>query len=218
DRTGKIIAQAPVPPFSLEELEAALGRLRGEIEQEPPMFSAVRVDGQRLYELARQGKEVERAARKVTVHSMTLVELSLPDLRLSVRCSKGTYVRTLAHDLGEALGCHAHLTALRRTESAGFTLERAVTLDELRRLPEEELAKRVFGPSEALAGLPLVVVPAHLITRLAQGQRLPIAELGIPVGTDGERVRMASEAGELLAVAQWKEAGLHYLRVLMRCG
>ncbi|HEY3452875.1 MAG TPA: tRNA pseudouridine(55) synthase TruB [Myxococcales bacterium] len=215
DRTGKVIAEAPVPQsLTREALEQALDRFRGEIDQAPPMYSAVRVDGKRLYELAREGKEVDRIARRVTVHELQVLDLSLPDLRMRVRCSKGTYIRTLAHDLGEVLGCHAHLTALRRTESTGFSIAQAVTLDELTRLNRDALASRILTPSQALAALPAVVVPDALVVRLTQGQRLPVAELNLAVGQDGERVRMLSTAGELLAVAEWRAGGLQYLRVL----
>jgi len=172
--------------------------------------------GRDLTQLAREGKQVERAARRVTVHRLELIELTSPDLRLRVHCSKGTYVRTLAHDLGEALGCHAHLTALRRTQSAGFSIEQAVTLDALTRMDREALQARIRTPSQALGALPAVVVPEGLVARLMQGQRLPIAELGTGAGRDGERVRMVSAAEELLAVAEWKAAGLRYLRVLAR--
>ena len=216
DRTGKIIARSEVPPLCAADLEEALQRFRGEIDQVPPMFSAVRVEGRHLYELAREGREVEREKRRVTVHALELVEVLLPEVRLRIRCSKGTYVRTLAHDLGEALGCHAHLTALRRTESGGFTLSQAVRLEELARLSVDEVARRVLTENQALGFLPAIEVPAELVTRLKQGQRLPIAALKVEPAPDAERVRMVSQEGELLAVAEWKGGGLRYLRVLAR--
>ncbi|MGC4116711.1 MAG: tRNA pseudouridine(55) synthase TruB [Myxococcales bacterium] len=135
-----------------------------------------------------------------------------------MRCSKGTYVRTLGHDLGEALGCHAHLTSLRRTESAGFSIEQAITLDQLTRLGAEAVASKLLTLSQALGALPSVQVPVALVVRLTQGQRLPLAELGLRPCPDGERVRMVSTTGELLAVAEWKSAGLQYLRVLAGAG
>jgi tRNA pseudouridine55 synthase len=158
DRTGKVIAEAPVPPtLTRDSLEQVLARFRGEIDQAPPMYSAIRVDGKRLYELAREGKEVARAARRVTVHELEVLDFAPPDLRVRVRCSKGTYVRTLGHDLGEALGCHAHLTALRRTESAGFSIDQAVTLDvlsQLARTAPEALAARLLTPARPSAPCP----------------------------------------------------------------
>jgi len=218
DRTGKIIARAEVPALCRADIEKALQRFRGEIDQTPPMFSAVRVDGRHLYELAREGKEVERQTRRVTVHDFELVELASPRLRLKIRCSKGTYVRTLGHDLGEALGCHAHLTALRRTESGGFTLDQSVRLDDLARLSPVEVASRVLTPSQALGFLPAIEIPSELVTRLVQGQRLPIAALKIDPGPDGQRARLLSQEGGLLAVAEWNGGGLQYLRVLARAG
>ncbi|HET9452179.1 MAG TPA: tRNA pseudouridine(55) synthase TruB, partial [Aggregicoccus sp.] len=131
DAEGKVVREAPVPPLSLELLEPALARFRGSFEQLPPMYSAVKVDGKRLYALARAGEEVERAARRVTVHELTLRDFSASELKLSVRCSKGFFVRTLAFDLGRALGCGAHLTALRRTASGPFTLAHALPLAQL---------------------------------------------------------------------------------------
>ena len=219
DRTGRIVAEAPVPStLTAQVVERALDRFRGEIAQAPPMFSAVRVDGKRLYELAREGKEIERAARPVVIRRLELLELSLPSLRLRVHCSKGTYVRTLAHDLGEALGCHAHLTALRRTRSAGFGIDQSVSLDLLSRMDQAALQERILTPSQALAALPAVVVPDGLIGRVAQGQRLAAAALGVPAGEDGERVRMVSPKGALLAVAEWRLAELSYLRVQAKPG
>ena len=218
DRTGKIVSEAPVPPLTAEQIEPVLARFRGEIDQAPPMYSAVRVAGKRLYELAREGKQVERATRKVTVHALTLAALELPRLRLSVRCSKGTYVRTLAHDIGEALGCHAHLSALRRTESGGFTLDQAVPLGALRQMAPEEVTSRILTPNQALSCLPAVQLPAALAAKVPKGQTLPVEDLKAQPLPEGRRVRLVSEAGDLLAVAEWKNGGLSYVRVLVRSG
>ena len=115
-----------------EEIEAALENFRGEILQVPPMYSAIKIRGKRLYELARKGQEVERTPRPVTIHALELLEQTgETEYRLRVRCSKGTYVRTLCHDIGQALGCGGCMSALRRTMAAGFTLEQAVTLEEV---------------------------------------------------------------------------------------
>ncbi len=213
DLTGKVLAEAPVPTLTREQIEQALERFRGEIDQAPPMFSAVKVDGKRLYELARRGEQVERVTRKVVVHRLELLELALPELKLAVRCSKGTYVRTLGHDLGEALGCHAHLTALRRVESAGFRLEQAITLRELAEDPAAA-ATRLISPRDALASLPEVVVEQATAARIAQGQRLPGSML--PPPQEGQRLRLSSAAGDLLAVGEWREGTLRYLCVLVR--
>lgn len=135
DRDGALLEERPVDP-SLDEarVEAAMQSFRGEILQRPPMYSAVKVGGKRLYEYARAGEEVARAERPVTIHRLTLLSLSLPELRFEVHCSKGTYVRVLAAELGEALGCGGHLTELRRTHTGRFDLQQAVKLDDLEEL------------------------------------------------------------------------------------
>jgi len=177
------------------------------------MFSAIRVDGRRLYDLAREGKEVERAARRVVVHELELLEIALPQLRLRVRCSKGTYVRTLAHDLGEALGCYAHLSALRRTMSAGFRLEHARTLADLEKVPRDELAGTLLTENEALARMPSLPVDPTAAERVRHGRRLAAEELGV-AAVEGQRFTVVSPDKELLAVAEWREGVLCYLRVL----
>ena len=131
DTSGETLGTHPAS-VTRTELEAVLPRFTGEIEQIPPMYSAIKIGGKKLYELARQGKEVERRPRPVTIHALELVEQTAPgDYVLRVRCSKGTYVRTLCHDIGQALGCGGCMAALRRTMAAGFTLSDAVTLEQV---------------------------------------------------------------------------------------
>ncbi len=133
DADGEIIDSLPVPELTREQLEAALVEFRGEISQIPPMYSALRHQGKRLYELARQGEEVERPPRQVTIHELSLDRIELPELELSLRCSKGTYVRTLVEDLGKRLGCGAHVIALRRTHVGPFAAESGlITIDFIR--------------------------------------------------------------------------------------
>ena len=131
DVTGTVLETNPVT-VTAADIEAVLPRFRGDIEQIPPMYSAIKVDGKKLYDLARKGKEVERKPRPVTIHALELGEqLSETDFRLRVECSKGTYIRTLCHDIGQALGCGATMAELRRTCAAGYTLEQAVTLEQV---------------------------------------------------------------------------------------
>ena len=131
DTEGETLTQAPVTVRG-EELEAVLPRFTGEISQIPPMFSAIKINGQKLYDLARQGKEVERKARAVTIFALEVVEqVSETDYILRIRCSKGTYVRTLCHDIGQVLGCGGRMFSLRRTMAAGFTLDESVTLEQM---------------------------------------------------------------------------------------
>ena len=215
DRTGVVVARAEVPPLTVEALEAALARLRGPILQAPPMYSAVRVEGKRLYELARAGQVVERVARPVTVYELALRQFEPPVLGLFVRCSKGTYVRTLAHDLGEALGCHAHLTALRRTAAAGFAIGQAIDLETLARMGADGARGRIIPEEEALAFLPSLQVDAATAGRVKSGQRLGEGELpGLAALSEGARLRLTAGGGELLAVAERRGGVAKYLRVL----
>ena len=132
DITGETVAEKPLPEnFSKETLEKAMEGFRGEILQTPPMFSALKINGQKLYKAARSGKEIEREKRPVTIYDFRLLTLKGNEASFTCRCSKGTYVRTLAHDLGQKLGCGAALTSLRRTEGCFSAIEEGHTLDEL---------------------------------------------------------------------------------------
>lgn len=131
DAEGKITAQLPVPPISTGQLEEVLAQFTGEYDQYPPVFSAIKKDGKPLYELARAGKEVKTEARKVIVYSIRLQAFDSPRIHLEVHCGSGFYVRSLAHDVGQTLGCGAHLTALRRTAVGPYALAHAWTMEEL---------------------------------------------------------------------------------------
>ena len=145
DTEGETLTQSPVT-VGQEELEAVLPRFTGEISQIPPMFSAIKINGQKLYDLARQGKEVERKARAVTIFTLEVVEqVSETDYILRIRCSKGTYVRTLCHDIGQALGCGGCMFSLRRTMAAGFTLDESVTLERM-----QEGGEALLRPTDSL--------------------------------------------------------------------
>jgi len=171
DLSGAVLETRPVPPLDAASIEAALPPFVGVIRQVPPMFSALRRGGKRLYELARQGVEVEREPREVTIHSIGLVSVSLPDFVIRVRCGKGTYVRTLAADLGSALGCGAALAGLVRTRVGPYTLETAVSWDEVRLARTgEALWARLLPPDSALAGLAAVRLDADGARAFAHGQ------------------------------------------------
>lgn len=145
DTEGQTLTQSPVT-VGREELEAVLPWFTGEISQIPPMFSAIKINGQKLYDLARQGKEVERKARTVTIFVLEVVEqVSETDYILRIRCSKGTYVRTLCHDIGQALGCGGCMFSLRRTMAAGFTLDESVTLEQM-----QEGGEALLRPTDSL--------------------------------------------------------------------
>ena len=149
DVTGRVLEERPVT-CAPAEVEAALAAFRGEILQVPPMYSAVKIGGKKLYELARKGREVERKPRPVTIHALEVLERTgAGDYLLRVRCSKGTYVRTLCHDVGAALGCGGTLSALRRTEAAGFGLDRAVRLEDVQAAADRGEAERLLLPVDA---------------------------------------------------------------------
>lgn len=145
DREGEVLETHPVPPFPREHLDEAFAQFTGEFEQIPPMVSAIKKDGVPLYKLARKGQEIERDPRPVEVFSYEIEKVELPKITFRVVCSKGFYVRTYAHDIGQALTCGAHLSALRRTRSGRFTLEHAVPVEELKTASREELAPRILS-------------------------------------------------------------------------
>jgi tRNA pseudouridine55 synthase len=153
DLTGNIVARAPAGFAGVDEaaLSEALSRFKGTIEQIPPMYSALKRDGKPLYEYARAGIEVERAPRQVTIYRIELLSCAGMTAEIEVACSKGTYIRTLAQDIGRALGCHAHLAALRRTQVGPFSLDRAIALDALQALPDPKQA--LLAMNELPAGL-----------------------------------------------------------------
>jgi tRNA pseudouridine55 synthase len=181
DAEGRETGRGDPSGLDAERVAAALRGFVGEIDQVPPMYSAVRVAGRRLHESARAGKTVERAPRRVVIHSLDLLAFEPPRdglarARVAVRCGKGTYVRTIASALGEAVGVPAHLGALRRTASGPFTLEKALSLDDVERLAREapaEVAARLVAPADALAAFPSVPVTLPEIRALAQGKTLP---------------------------------------------
>ena len=149
DTSGQVLHRTEELP-DRAALEAVLPRFTGEISQLPPMYSAIKIGGKKLYELARKGREVERKPRPVTIHALELLERTgAGDYLLRVRCSKGTYVRTLCHDVGAALGCGGTLSALRRTEAAGFGLDRAVRLEDVQAAADRGEAERLLLPVDA---------------------------------------------------------------------
>jgi tRNA pseudouridine55 synthase len=145
DSDGQVTETKPVPGFSREQLEAAFSKFHGDFYQIPPMVSAIKKDGVPLYKLARQGKTVEREPRFVHVYAHEIQAVRMPEIDFRVVCSKGFYVRTYAHDIGQELGCGAHLKSLRRTKSGRFTVDGAVAVDELKNGPREAILQRVLS-------------------------------------------------------------------------
>lgn len=199
DAEGDVIEKKPAAVRE-DALAAALGRFRGEIEQVPPMHSALKHKGTPLYKLARRGEKVERAPRRVRICELHLMHHRDSELVVRVRCSKGTYVRVLAEDIGEALGTGAHLSALRRTASGRFRVEQAATLQSLQEMPEEDRQRLVLPLPALLDGLPRAELGAAEEARLRQGQALKIsglhAGLCAVVRPDGAVIGLGSADGE----------------------
>jgi tRNA pseudouridine55 synthase len=145
DRQGEIVEQRPVPPLGENEVRAAFEKFRGDFYQLPPMVSAKKHGGVPLYKLARQGKVVEREPRLVHVYRYTIDRITIPEIDFSVVCSKGFYVRTYVHDIGEALGCGAHLKSLRRTKSGRFDVANAISIDEIKDSPRDDIVRRILS-------------------------------------------------------------------------
>lgn len=187
DAEGEVTATSAVRPDAAA-IEAVLARFTGAIEQRPPAYSALKVDGRRAYARARAGETVELAPRSVTVHALKLVSAGPDDASFSLQCSKGTYVRSLARDLGEALGTVAHVSALRRTRAGPFVLAQAISLDNLAALLQEaRLEQAVLPLTAGLDDIPAFVVSPEEALALRQGRTLPghPALHGLYLATDG---------------------------------
>jgi len=211
DATGRVVAERPVD-VSPAALERALAGLRGPIEQRPPAFSAVQVGGRRLYDLARRGQPVEAPLRSVTIHELTLVEFDPPRATIEMLCSKGTYVRSLVHDLGRALGCGAHLSALRRLASGAFELADAFALDAAVAAIGDGRGLELLRPLElAVADLPVVSPGADGVAALRRGQPwAPPGQPSWPIMLG----RAHGPGGELVAIVEWRQGAWWPRKVL----
>jgi tRNA pseudouridine55 synthase len=222
DAAGRTLETRPTEGLSEEGVRAALREFVGLVEQTPPMYSARKVEGRRLYELARAGEEVEREARQVHIDEAKLVFFRPPDAGIFVRCSKGTYLRTLAHDLGQKLGCGGHLKGLKRVRVGPFALEDSVGLDTLMaaaREGPESLDRFLFPLSRALADLAELQLDAQLARRVAHGHvpgPADLSRLKAAPFPRGRKVRLMDPEGRVLAVGESDGVGtLKLLRVLV---
>ena len=199
DLDSKIVEERPVPDLDEATIHQVITHYTGEIEQLPPMISAVKIGGQRLYKMARKGQEVERPLRRVTVYEFALLGYSSPNARIRVRCSRGTYVRTLCHDVGQELGCGATLAALRRTRVGKHSIDDAATLDELK--TQDDVRSRLIEIDHVL-DLPEVQIPnAHRRLVESGGVLYPTHLLQTcPVNTGW--VQIKTESGKLLALGE----------------
>lgn len=206
DSDGEVLETRDVPEIGDQQLEAVLETFRGEGEQVPSMFSALKKDGKKLYELAREGVEVEREARPIHIFDLTVTDRGSDWVSLRVHCSKGTYVRSLVEDIGRALDCGAHVVQLRRTDVAGFDASRMVTLDELNSLRDDrafEAMDALCGPINSLADhLPRFELTAEEVNWILQGQSLIIP--GAPTSGD---LALVDAQGQLVALGAMADDG-----------
>ncbi len=189
DSEGKIIEEKPVPELSLEEIEVCLQGFSGEIEQVPPMYSALKHKGRKLYELAREGKIIERKARRITIFELKLLNATSDSLTLDVFCSKGTYIRSLAEDIGHKLGCGGTVVELRRMQAGQFKIEDALTLEQLQQMDPEKLKGLLIDVDKPLEGMPALELSASQAILIRQGQQIKMEKTETIQGM----VRMYSE-------------------------
>ncbi len=201
DSEGQILETRPVET-GRRRIEKALRQFQGRISQTPPMFSAIKQNGQPLYKLARQGIEVERKPREVEIYEISIEDFSEDRLRLEIHCSKGTYIRSLAHDLGQILGCGAHVVGLRRLQAGSFTIDQAVTMETLQETPAEEHAGLLLPADQALLDLPEVSLTSLATHYLLQGQPVSVRH-SHPPGW----VRLYAEGAQFLGMGQVLDDG-----------
>jgi tRNA pseudouridine55 synthase len=191
DAEGKIIEEKPIPELSLDEIEQCLQSFTGEIDQIPPMYSALKHKGRKLYELAREGKIIERKARKVTIFELHLLNVTTNSLTLDVFCSKGTYIRSLAEDIGHKLGCGGTVVALRRLQAGQFRLEDALTLEQLQEKNLESLMACLLDVDKPLDGIPVLELSSKQAVLIKHGQQINVDNKQVEAKQG--KVRMYSE-------------------------
>jgi tRNA pseudouridine55 synthase len=207
DATGHVLETAPdaaVAQITATQIDAVARRFVGRIEQQPPVYSALKHKGTPLYRLARKGHPVQKPPRAVHIDDVQILSVDLPRVRFAVTCSPGTYIRTLAADMGAALGCGGHLEALRRTASSGFTLADALPLSAIAPAVErvsETVADHWIDMPAALKGMPEIRASGAMLNKIAHGQRLTEHEVNGSAG-DGPYVKVIGISGELVAVLE----------------
>lgn len=215
DSQGKVLDTREYTPPSLERIKEVLADFLGEIRQRPPAFSALKVSGVPSYRLARQGSSPKHDERTVTIRSIDLIDFQDPLVKFSVHCSKGTYVRTLCADIGERLGMGAHLASLIRTRAGRFTLEQAISLEQLAEMTAGgSVASALISPEQALQELLSVTVDRAAADRIAHGSSLEVPSGDLPDGATNP-IRILGHDGQLLAVARVRDKLLQPETVLI---
>lgn len=210
DTTGTVLAEHPVT-CTEEEVAACIQTFQGTQEQIPPMYSALKVNGKKLYELARQGVEVERKARTITIEEIRIDKIQLPEVTITVTCSKGTYIRTLCHDIGQKLGCGGCMKSLLRTRVGIFSIEESLTLAQIEALRDEgSLESRIYPVDSVFGEYPQITLSEEALRLVKNGNPLPKRMLELLAVTDGMRVRLYDSEGVFLAVYAWNQERKSY--------
>ena len=222
DTSGTVLKQGDTSALVVNEVEQAILSFVGEYDQIPPMYSALKVNGKKLYELAREGKTVERKARRVQIHNIRILEIDLPRVRMEVECSKGTYIRTLCHDIGEKLGCGGCMENLIRTKVSCFELKDSYKLEEIAKIKAEGNLEKVLMPLDALfPQYPQIVVKKKWEKLAYNGNGLPVRAVFYggqdksQKPLDGEFVRLYDEEGQFLAIYQYTASKNEYSIIKM---
>jgi len=206
DKEGEIIHESTVPEYSLEQLNQILDIFVGPQQQVPPMHSALKHQGQPLYKLARKGKEVERQARDIIIYELNLLDYAENCLKIDVKCSKGTYIRTLAEDIGQQLGCGAHLAALRRTEAGPFTLDNAHSIEEVSEfIQEERLGEILLNSDIALQDYPSIYLQEDQTIDIKFGRKIALLTeqlLQIDKPIEQQKYRIYSQEQDFLGLGE----------------
>ena len=203
DSLGEVTETADASHLTREEVMSALTQFQGAIEQVPPMYSALKKDGKRLYELARQGIEVERKPRPVDVYEIELTEWDPPEATVEVHCGRGFYMRSLAHDLGQALGCGAHLKTLVRLKASAFTLDEALTLEEVEEsFSDGTWTEHLHAPDVVLGNMRAIIAGRSMQDMIRNGRPIP-SSVRIPPNEPEERCRVYGTDGTFLAIMRF---------------
>ena len=215
DITGEVLEEKSTEALTEEKVREAIEGFIGDYEQIPPMYSALKVNGKKLYELAREGKVIERKARPVKILDIQILEIDLPKVRMEVSCSKGTYIRTLCHDIGEKLGCGGCMESLIRTRVSTFRIEDAKMLDEIETLKQEGKLAELLVPIDVMfPSYPKITVKDDWKAFAKNGNPLDLKMLKEACGQDEEtQVRLYDESGKFIAIYQWKEKKYHIVKM-----
>ena len=225
DISGEILSEKDTENLTIEEVKRVIESFVGAYEQIPPMYSALKVNGKKLYELAREGKVIERKARPVVIHEIIIKEMNLPRVKMEVTCSKGTYIRTLCHDIGEKLGCGGCMETLERTKVGRFEIKDSLKLEELQKLKEEGRLEEVMTTIDAMFyKYPAVVVRSNWDSLAKNGNPLPKKAVAVMENSDtiekvqlspeeSDYVRLYDEEGEFIAIYRKREKDYHIVKM-----